>query len=163
MHPIPGPSPRAAISSCIPTAGERERALRAGGFPRRRRGASGIALVEVLLSIVILGLTAGVISQAFNSGYQAMDARIDRARQDSIMKSKMEYLLAMTFADLSDGSQIVTVDAKSYTVSWTFTPIDLNGDSVPEASAKLLTVSVGDRSILTIVCDHTGSAQPRKI
>ena len=71
----------------------------------------------------------------------------------------MEQLIGRAYGALSDGSDVVTVTGKNYTIDWTVTPIDLNGDATPEPNAVQLTVSVAGvpgASLTTIVVDNEG-------
>jgi prepilin-type N-terminal cleavage/methylation domain-containing protein len=127
------------------------------------QGTRGVSLVEVLLSIAILGLTAAVITEAFTSGHRTMEARTVQAQSDSLMRSQMERLLSKEFSSMANGTQSVAVNGVTYTLSWTVTGIDLNNDSVPEPDVKEVTVSLRGASITTIVCDHTGDYLPQKV
>lgn len=138
-----------------------------GSRPAARRRSSGrgrgFALVEVLLSIVVLGLTAAAIGQAFVSAHATVNARMERASIDSLMRSRMEMLLASDFSTIADGTQGVVVLGQTLTMSWTAANTDLNGDASPEASARLITITLGGRTLRCIVTDHRGSARPIKI
>jgi type II secretory pathway pseudopilin PulG len=132
--------------------------------PRSPRAAGrGFALVEVLLSIIVLGLTAAAVGQAFTSAHAAVAARLERAQIDSVLRSLMEVLLATSFDNLAGGTQNVSVCGQSLTLSWTVAGADLNGDATPEASARLITATLGGRTLRCIVTDHTGPARPIKI
>lgn len=117
---------------------------------------SGFTMVEVLLSIVILGFSTAAISEIYFAGFNAMEARVVGGQLDSAMRSRMERLLASKFDALSDGSEIITVEGESYTVAWTIANVDLNGDGVPETGAKQIAVTVGGNSLVTIVTDSAG-------
>ena len=118
----------------------------------------GFTLVEVLVSVILLGLMATGISALYLSGFQSLDAQADRMLLDSRLRSRMEVLVGTDFATLSDGSQVVTVNGQNYTLDWTIVSIDLDGDSNPESNAKQVTVSVAGSgpSLTTIIVDHEG-------
>ncbi len=78
---------------------------------------------------------------------------------DSSLRSRMEVLVGTEFSSLSNGSEVVTVRGRNYTITWTVANIDLNGDATPESTARQVTVSITelpDRSITTLVVDHEG-------
>ncbi len=119
----------------------------------------GFTLVEVLVSVILLGLMATGISALYLSGFQSLDAQADRMLLDSRLRSRMEVLVGTDFAALIDGSEGVTVNGQNYTIDWTIVSIDLDGDSNPESDAKQVTVSVAGvsgHSLTTIIVDHEG-------
>ncbi len=122
-------------------------------MPCRR---SGFTLVEVLLSIAILGVSALAISRVYTAGPATAEIRVAEGRTNSALRSRMEKLQAMQFDHLSSGSETVVIQGDDLTLSWTVSAVDLDGDLTPEASAKLITVTLGDRSLTTIVVDHGG-------
>jgi prepilin-type N-terminal cleavage/methylation domain-containing protein len=122
----------------------------------RRGGTSGFTFVEVLLSVVILSLCAAAISDVYTSGLTSLDARVTGGQLDSALRSQMEKLLALKFSSLADGSAPVTVEGDTYTVTWTVVNVDLDGDTTPEPTAKLITLTLSDRTLVTIVVDHEG-------
>jgi hypothetical protein len=116
-----------------------------------------------VFSIVVLGLAAAAIGQAFTSAHAAVAARLERAQIDNTLQSLMEILQATPFADLAGGSQNVTICGQTVTLSWMVAATDLNGDAAPESSARLITATLGGRTLRCVVTDHTGSARPVKI
>ncbi len=124
------------------------------------KSCSGFTLVEVLVSVVLLGFMATGISAMYLSGFRSLDAQADRMLLDSRLRSRMEVLVGTDFATLSnDGLEGVSINGHNYTINWTIASIDLDGDSNPEANAKQVTVSVaGDsgHSLTTIIVDHEG-------
>jgi hypothetical protein len=79
---------------------------------------------------------------------------------DSVLRSQMEVLVSTDFSLLSAGSEVVTVNGESYTINWTVVPVDLDGDSNTDPSAKQITISlagVAGRSLTTIMVDNEGS------
>ena len=106
----------------------------------------GFTLVEVLVSVALLGFMATGISALYLSGFQSLDAQDDRMLLDSRLRSRMEVLVGTDFGTLSNGSEVVGING-------------LNSDSTPEPNAKQVTVSiagVAGRSLTTIVVDHEG-------
>ena len=125
---------------------------------------SGFNLVEVLLSVVLLGLMASVIMYLYSSSYAVIDEEALRMPLDGYLRSRMELLVGKSFSELSDGSETVTVMGQSYTINWNVSPIDLDGDTIPESTAKQLTVSVAgsaNHSLTTILIDHEGQVGKR--
>lgn len=120
------------------------------------KGPSGFTLIEVMFSVVLLGLMATGISAVYLSGIQSLEVQADRMLLDSALRSRMELLVATDFASLSNGSEAVTVNGSSYTITWSVATTDLDGDMTPEAEAKVVTVSVTglpDRSLTAILVD----------
>ena len=120
---------------------------------------SGFNLVEVLLSVVLLGLLASVIMYLHSSSYAVIDEEAIRMPLDGYLRSRMEVLVGKAFADLSDGTDVVMVKGQNYTINWSVAPIDLDGDTIPEPMAKQVTVSVAgsaNHSLTTILIDHEG-------
>jgi prepilin-type N-terminal cleavage/methylation domain-containing protein len=123
------------------------------------RTCKGFTLVEVVLAVTILALMVSGVSALYFSGFQSLDIEDDRMLLDSRLRGRMEQLIGRAYGALSDGSDVVTVTGKNYTIDWTVTPIDLNGDGTPEPNAVQLTVSVAGvpgASLTTIVVDNEG-------
>lgn len=120
------------------------------------RKTSGFTLVEALISVVLLALTAMVVSGLFVSGLQLLDAQEDRAILDSHLRSRMEALISTEFDQLANGNEVVSVNGINHTISWTIANADLDGDSNAESTAKTLTVTVNGRSLVSVVVDHWG-------
>jgi len=119
----------------------------------------GFTLVEVVLAVVILALMVSGISALYFSGFQSLDMEDDTMLLDSRLRGKMEQLVGMPFDGLNDASEVVTVKGQNYTISWTVTLADLDGDATPESNAKLVSVSVAgmaDRTLSTILVDNEG-------
>ena len=123
----------------------------------RTNTCSGFTLVEVLLAVVFLALLATSFSTVYSSGFQTLDVQIDRMLLDSRLRNRMEVLVSTGFDSLSNGSENVTVNGNTYTITWTVALADLNNDSISEPSAKTVTVSISgmpERSLTTIMVDH---------
>ncbi len=116
-----------------------------------------MTLVEAMLCIVLLGMTATAISGLYVSGLQSIDGTDDLMLVDSHLRSQMEELISRPFNDvLTEGSGVSFdgMDVDFPTVNWTAVLHDLDGDGAVELSAMLLTVSVPGRSLSSIVVDH---------
>ena len=119
----------------------------------------GFTLVEVLLSVALLGLMVPAIGALYVSGLQSLDRQDDRMLIDSQLRSRMEILVSTDFDALAGGSEIITVNGQNFTVTWNVAPMDLDGDTNPEPTAKQVTVSITERpnrSLTTILVDHEG-------
>ena len=123
---------------------------------RAQDGKRGFSLVEALLALLILGLSASGISALYMSGITVVDAQDLRAASDSCMRSKMEELLSTKFSQLSNGSQAVTVCGKTLTLTWTANTYDINGDGTAESSARQLVVTLDGRSLTCLAVDNLG-------
>ena len=119
----------------------------------------GFTLVEALFCVTILALMVLGFSAIYSSGFRSLDSQADRVLLDSRLRGRMEFLVSTSFGALGDGSEVVTTNGNNHTITWTVVPVDLNGDSATEPSAKQVTVSVSglpDRSLTTILVDHEG-------
>ncbi len=117
----------------------------------------GFTLVEVLLSVILLGLLITSISALYISGLQSLNAHDDRMLLDSHLRSRMEVLIGTNFSALSNGSEVVNVNGQNFTINWNVASIDLDGDSNPEANAMQVTVTVAGaagHSLATIIVDN---------
>jgi prepilin-type N-terminal cleavage/methylation domain-containing protein len=126
---------------------------------KRLKTCSGFTLVEVLLSVALLGLMVTGIGALYVSGLQSLDRQDDRMLLDSQLRSRMEVLVGTAFGSLSDDSEVVTVNGQNYTINWNVVPIDLDGDATPEPNAVKVTVSITelpDRALTTILVDNEG-------
>jgi len=115
--------------------------------------------VEAMLSVALLALVAVGISAPYISGFQALDAQADRMVLDTRLRSRMEVLVSTDFDSLSAGSEVVMVRGQNYTLTWTVANIDLDGDAVPESTARQVTVSITGlpgRFLTTILVDNEG-------
>jgi prepilin-type N-terminal cleavage/methylation domain-containing protein len=123
------------------------------------RTTKGFTLVEVLLSVALLGLMVTGIGALYVSGLQSLNIQDDRMLLDSQLRSRMEVLVGTEFDALAGGSEMITVNGQNFTVNWSVVPIDLDGDATPEPNAVQVTVSITelpDRSLTTIFVDHEG-------
>ena len=128
---------------------ERARRLRPTGSP-------GTTMVEVLLSIMILGFSVASIAEAWRTGLRALVAQATEAQIDAQIRAVLEARLADEIDVLTSGETDVTFGGTSYKVVWTVTTVDLDGDSAPDTGARRIVVTLRDRSMQTIVVDHGG-------
>ncbi len=119
----------------------------------------GFTLVEVIFSVVLLGLIAAGIAYPYTTGLQSVNVMDDRMLFDNFLRSRMEILVSTDFGALSDNSEVITVNGENYTITWTVVNMDINGDEVPETNVKLVTVSVTEMaglSLSIILVDNEG-------
>jgi len=119
----------------------------------------GFTLVEVLVSVALLGFMATGISALYLSGWRSLDAQNDRMLLDSRLRSRMEVLVGTDLAALSNGSEVVSINGQNYKIEWTIVSIDLDQDGHPESNARQVSVSVAGvsgHSLTTIIVDHEG-------
>lgn len=126
---------------------------------RRIKKTDGFTLLETLLAVALLGLVAYGISGIYFSGMQSLDEEELRILLDSRLRGRMEILVGNPFDQVIDGSEVVSINGRNYTIAWTVALVDLNGDSTPESTAKQVTVTLSgppDRSLTTILVDNQG-------
>jgi prepilin-type N-terminal cleavage/methylation domain-containing protein len=124
---------------------------------RRIETCNGFTLVEALFSVVLLGIMATAIAVPYISGFQSLDVQADRMLLDCRLRSRMEMLVGTNFGSLGNGSEVVAINGKNYTISWTAVNLDLDGDLNPEPNAKQVTVTIpelSNRSLTTILVDN---------
>jgi hypothetical protein len=117
----------------------------------------GFTLLESLMAVFFLGLMAAGVTAVYSSGFQSLDDQMDGILLDSKVRSRMEVLVGTEFDSLSSGSEVVTVNGKDYTINWSVTSVDLNGDGITEPTAKKVTVSVDGlpgHALTTILVDN---------
>lgn len=125
----------------------------------RLNASRGFTLVEALLTVVILGLLASTMAYVYASGQAANTTETRGMLLDSLVRSRMEVLIGTPFAGLSGGSEAVTVDGENFSISWSVVPTDLDGDSMPEQTARTVTVwvtGVQGHSLTMILVDNEG-------
>jgi len=126
----------------------------------RLKTTGGFTLVEALFSVAILGLMASGITFMYTSGLQSLDAQSDRALIESRLRGRMEDLVGRQFDLVTSGTTNVIVRGTNYTINWTAALFDINGDTAPDSTAKLVTLSVAeltDLSLTTIIVNHEGN------
>ena len=117
---------------------------------KMQRREHGFTLVEVLLATVLLALMAGGFATLYSSGLNSLTSQKDRVLLNSHLSSRMEELQSRDYSNLTDGSEVITVEGESYTINWTVAPVDLDGDAATDAGAVQVTVSVAGISDLTL-------------
>ena len=121
----------------------------------------GFTLIEAMLSVALLALVASAIMGPYIVGLQSLDGQHEDMLLNSMLRSRMEELLSRDFSSLSSGEETVTVKGENYTIEWNISPVDLDGDTIPEPNVIELSVKVkeleGSHALRTIVVDNQGS------
>jgi prepilin-type N-terminal cleavage/methylation domain-containing protein len=120
---------------------------------RAGNAAKGFTLVEVIFSILLLGIMVISITGVYFISMNALSSEDDLLPLDSRLRGRMEEVISRSFDAIVDGSDSVTINGRSHTITWTVTHPDLDGDAIPETMAKRVTVTTGDRSLTTLVID----------
>ena len=115
-----------------------------------RKKIRGFTLVEVLLATALLALMAGGFATLYSSGLNSLTSQKDRVFLNSHLSSRMEELKSRDHSNVTNGSEVVTVEGESYTINWTVAPVDLDGDAATDGGALQVTVSVAGISDLTL-------------
>jgi prepilin-type N-terminal cleavage/methylation domain-containing protein len=116
----------------------------------------GFTLVEVIFAILLLGIMVVSITGVYYSAQFALHAEESQVPLDSRLRGQMEEIISRPFGVVVDGSNSVTINGENHTITWTVTQPDLDGDSIPESTAKEITVSAGNRRLTTLVIDSQG-------
>lgn len=136
------PAPRSWPSRAM---GER------GMMPRKENG--GFTLIEAILSMTVLAIMSGAITGLYATGLQSLDVQRNHVLIDSMLRSIMETSLGTDFDTLASASPPVVIDGETYTATITVVAVDLDGDATPEATAKLVSVTIDGRSLSAILVD----------
>jgi hypothetical protein len=123
----------------------------------KRVPCAGFTLVEALLSVAFLGLVGVSIGAVYSSGNRSTDFKRDRMHLDMKLRGRMEVLIHEDFNTISGNSDFVSISGTTFQLVWDVVPVDLDGDSLPEPTAKQLTVFVSglsDYSLTTIRVDN---------
>jgi hypothetical protein len=113
--------------------------------------------VEVTLSILFLGIMVMGVSGLYFTAQRSLLDQAHLLPLDSRLRGRMEEIVSRPFAAITGGSETITIDGKNYTVTWSVSQPDLDGDAAAEPTAKLITVTVQGRSLSTLVVDTHGS------
>ena len=116
----------------------------------------GFSLLESLLAVMILSMSATAMTALYMAGMQAVEAQQQQSEIDNACRSRMEILISSKFSQLTSGSATVVIQNQNKTITWTITPIDLDGDSIVESDASQVTVTLAGRSLETILVDTAG-------
>ena len=123
------------------------------------KSVGGFTLVEVLLATVLLALMAGGFATLYSSGLNSLVSQKDRVVLNSQLSSRMEELQSREYSNLTDGSEVITVEGESYTINWIIAPVDLDGDAATDTGAVQVTVSIAgisDLSLTNIIVNTSG-------
>ncbi len=120
---------------------------------RRRRG---FTLIEAMLLVVVLAIVATATGAILMAAIKAPAVNNTNLSIDTALKSKMEYLEAQKFANLTVGSpstlsDTVTIGGTVYPRTVNISLADPNGGSNPQPNFKLVQVQIGGQSLYTLV------------
>lgn len=79
---------------------------------------------------------------------------------DSCLRSQMEYLLAEEFAELTTGSDTVSIGGQDYSRTWTISAVDLDGDTIAENDAVTIVVEMAGHTLSMLRVDAAGQVRP---
>ena len=116
--------------------------------------------MEALFSVALLGLMASGVTTMYISGLQSLDAQSDRALLESRLRGRMEEIVGRQFDLVTSGTTNVIVRGTNYTINWSVALFDIDGDTAPDSTAKLVTLSVAeltDLSLTTIIVNNEGN------
>ena len=137
--------------------GKRQKAKLADSFQLSAFSSlKGFTLLEALLSITILAISATAISYSFAVGFKANEEKVNNLLKTSYARGVMEEINAGDFTGAASGADTVNVQGNTVTRSWTITPADMNGDAITEVDAKKVIVIVDDITLETIIIKSQG-------
>ncbi len=113
----------------------------------------GFSLLEALLAVMILSMSAASMTALYMAGMKAVEAQQQQSEIDSSCRSRMELLISTKFSQLTSGSATVVIQNQNQTISWTITAVDLDGDGIVETDASQVTVTLAGRTLETILID----------
>lgn len=125
-----------------------------------RRGDSGVTLVELLVSVAILGLIAPILTGSLVLGWRTTDATVDRL-SDSRNRSLVPSLFVRdaqnaTTVTTSSGTCQQAGDALVVLLRWTSTPA--TGSAVTRVAAWVTTTSGGITRLERRSCDDASGS-----
>lgn len=113
----------------------------------------GFTLVEVIFLILLLGMMIVSITGVYFTSSHALDTDKNPLPLESRLRDRIEEITCRSFDNIVAGSDSVTIDGKTHTISWTVTYPDLDGDAIAESIAKKVTINTGDLSLTALVVD----------
>lgn len=114
-----------------------------------KRGSSGFSLVEVLLAVVLLGLSILAVGPMFVYGLRKSAASADFGRVGAAAVRKMELLREASFGSLAAGGSLTTsltsfadTSDPDVIVRWT-----IANDATPPTVKTISVIAVARRSV----------------
>jgi len=111
------------------------------------RGEEGIALVEALMAVAILGLALTALLSAVSTGTMAVSRTEERVTAENLARSQLEYTKSQAYLPLPTPYATVTPYPDDYSVAVT-------ADLVPGADAGIekitVTVSRAGKELLVV-------------
>jgi type II secretory pathway pseudopilin PulG len=127
------------------------------GYRTHKQSAcEGFTLVEALISIVLLAGGVAVVSGLYTTGMKALDIQHDEALYNSALRSRMEFLLSIEVDQLADGSETVSIRGTDYTLDWTISDVDIDGDTFVDTGVKEIAVALEGETLTALVVDSSG-------
>ena len=126
----------------------------------------GITLVETLIAILLLSFILFPLFISFTTASQLNTKAEERGLSSHYAIGKMEEMLAMNLSDIplsspsgapvpSPVSDSVTIQGKTVNRNVYVDLSDGDGDLIPDAGLKRITVTVGDVSVNTLKANYT--------
>lgn len=115
-------------------------------------------LIEVIFAILLLGIMVASITGVYFSSSHFLNTEENLLPLESRMQGRMEEIISRPFDDICDGSESITINGIIYNITWTVTHPDMDGDPIPVSIAKEVTVTIGNRSLTTLVINSQAVA-----
>lgn len=116
----------------------------------------GFSMVEALVCVLLLGLLA-LVGAAFHGPVQGAGAVQEDLMKLNAARSKLEELLAGPAVAVA-GQDTLEVRGTLSLRTWSSTPCDLDGDTIPEVDAFHIRVELGEVELETIRTNPAGVA-----
>jgi len=123
---------------------------------KRTRQSEGFTLIEALVSLVIMTMCVMAVGTALYTGLGNLREERRTLEATNHAEGKMGELIATEFAGVAGGSDQVTVGGQSVARQWSAALYDVDGDTVDDADAKLIVVTVDDFQLSTLLVDSVG-------
>jgi len=118
----------------------------------------GFTLIEVVLSLAILGIVASGFFVALASGSRGISMADEQATAESIARTQMEYVRGQDYIDYSEASHAVYVTTSApatYSVVLSAVPFDPDTGQPYGESGGVFVQDDGIQSITVIVVHNT--------
>jgi len=102
----------------------------------------GVSLLEVAISIALLGIITVTIFTALRGSTTALITADKRTTAESLARSEMEYLKNLPYSSGNYTLQSVPAEYSGYTITNPLVPVPVSDTSGPRVGLQKITISV---------------------